>query len=334
MTEPEFASWPAGASLSAEECVTTTCAACGLSWRAHRAMAGFRIRCRCGGWVTVPVPDDLRALPGSTAALAQAAATSLAAPDDDEQAFLAAAPRPRAMAGVRGWDGRPLRPDADGTWSMRHAEVDARKTWNNRTVLSLAAILGCFWIPGLVIQFCVDGPQQALYLPIFSIASSLLVLVVVHSGREYAVQGLCGTRPLYFLEATLVAAVTAALAIGFVKLIEHEFPTLKSEMPALRAELGLPLLLFVISFCPGVFEELAFRGVLQGRLYPLMGRLQAILVCGAAFGAAHGMQAGLPFQMGIGFYLAFLRDRSGSLLPGMLAHMLYNATIVVVMGAG
>jgi membrane protease YdiL (CAAX protease family) len=333
VTEPEFASWPAGAALSAEECVTTSCSACGLGWRAHRSMAGFKIRCRCGAWVAVPVPDDLRALPGSTAALAQAAATALAAPDDDEQAFLAAAPRPRELAGVRGWDGRPLRPDADGTWSMRHAEVDARKKWNNRAVLSLAAILGCFWIPGIVISLCVDGPHEALYLPLFSIASSLLVLVVVHAGREFAVAGLRGARPRYFAEAALVAAATAAVAIGYVKVLEHAFPTLQNELPELRSELGLPLLLFVISFCPGVFEELAFRGVLQGRLYPLMGRIQAILVCAAAFGAAHGMQAGLPFQMGLGIYLAFLRDRSGSLLPGMLAHMLYNGAIVVVLAS-
>jgi membrane protease YdiL (CAAX protease family) len=333
VTEPEIATWPAGSTLNPEESVTTACAACGLAWRAHRSMAGFRLRCRCGGWVAVPVPDDLLALPGSAAALAQTSAASLAAPDDDEQAFLAAAPRPRELAGVRGWDGRPLRPDADGTWSMRHAEVDARKKWNNRTVLSLAAILGCFWIPGIVIELCVDGPHEALYLPIFSIASSLLVLVVAHAGREYAVQGLRGARPWYFAEAVLVAAAAAALALGFVKLVERVYPTLQNEMPALRAELGLPLLLFVISFCPGVFEELAFRGVLQGRLYPLMGRIQAILVCGAAFGAAHGLQLGLPFQMGLGIWLAFLRDRSGSLLPGMLAHMLYNGIIVVALAS-
>jgi membrane protease YdiL (CAAX protease family) len=333
VTEPEFATWPAGSVLSAEESVTTACGACALGWRAHRSMAGFRIRCRCGAWVAVPVPEDLRALPGSAAALAQAAQTSLAAPDDDEQAFLSAAPRPRAMAGVRGWDGRPLRPDADGTWSMRHAEVDARKKWNNRAVLSLAAIVGCFWIPAIVIQIFVDGPHESLYLPMFSVASSLLVLVVAHAGREYATQGLRGAPLRYFAEAAAVALATAALAIGFVKLVESELPTLQNEMPALRAELGLPLLLFVVSFCPGLFEELAFRGVLQGRLYDLMGRIQAILVCGAAFGAAHGMQMGLPFQMGLGIWLAFLRDRSGSLLPGMMAHMLYNATIVVVLSS-
>ena len=332
MTEREFASWPAGSVLSPEECVTTACDACGLGWRAHRSMAGFRIRCRCGAWVAVPVPEDLLMLPGSAAALAHAAETSLAAPDDDEQAFLAAAPRPREMAGVKGWDGRPLRPDADGTWSMRHAEVSARQKWNSRTVLSLAAILGCFWIPGIVIQFSVDGPHQSLYLPVAAVVSSLLVLLVAHVGREYAVQGLRGAHPRYFAEAALFALVMAGLAIGVVKMLTREMPApVQNEMASLRAELGLPLLLFVISFCPGVFEELAFRGVLQGRLYTLMGRMQAILVCAAVFGAAHGMQFGLPFQMGFGFYAAFLRDRCGSLLPGMLAHMLYNATIVVVM---
>lgn len=334
MTEREIASWPAGSVLSPEESVTTACAACGLGWRAHRSMAGFRLRCRCGAWVAVPVPDDLRALPGTTTALAQAAESSLAAPDDDEQAFLDAAPRPRELAGVRGWDGRPLRPDSDGTWSMRHAEVAARQKWNTRAVLTLAAIIGCFWIPGIVISLCVDGPNESLYLPIFSVASSLLVLVVAHSGREYATQGLRWARPWYFAEAALVAAGSATLAIVFAKLVEHAFPVMRNEMPALRSEMGLPVLLFVISFCPGVFEELAFRAVLQGRLYPLMGRMQAILVCGAAFGAAHGFQMGLPFQLGLGIYLAFLRDRSGSLLPGMLAHMMYNAAIVVVMASG
>lgn len=325
----EVASWPAGAYLAEEECVAARCDACALPWRIHRSMAGFRIRCRCGAWVVVPAPPDVRALPGSRAALAESRATALAAPDDDETAFLAAAPRPRELAGVRGWDGRPLRPDADGSWSLRHAELDTRKKWTNRVVLSLAAIMACFWGPPLVVQLLTSGANQALYMPIVSIASSLLVLVVAHTGREYATQGLRAAAPRYFVEAIFVAAAAAALALGWVKVVEGAFPKAINEMPGLRREVGLPVMLFVISFCPGVFEELAFRGLLQGRLYVLMGRTQAILVVGAAFGAAHGVTIGLPFHIGLGIWFAFLRDRSGSLMPGMLAHMLYNAAIVV-----
>ncbi len=325
----ETATWPAGARLADDECVAARCAACALAWRVHRSMAGFRVRCHCGEWVAVPAPADLRALPGSPAALAQERASALAAPDDDEAAFLAAAPRPRELAGVRGWDGRPLRPDADGKWSLRHAEVETRVKWSNRTVLSLVAIMACFWIPALVVQVVSDGADEALYLPIVSVASSLLVLVVAHAGREYATEGLRGASPRYFVEAVLVACAACALALGFTKVVEDAFPGWNNELPAMRAELGLPMLLLVFSFCPGVFEELAFRGLLQGRLHVLMGRIQGILVVGAAFGMAHGITIGLPFHIGLGIWFAFLRDRSGSLVPGMVAHMLYNAGIVI-----
>lgn len=333
MTDGSPATWPPGAPLVAEECVETRCAACALDWRVHRSMAGFRIRCRCGAWVAVPSPPDVRALPGSSTALAESRAAELAAPGDDEAAFLAAAPRPREMAGIRGWDGRPLRPDADGTWSLRHAEVATRKKWTNRAALTLAAILGCFWVPSILVHWLAPPGQEHVYLPLFSIASSLLVLVVAHEGREYAAQGLRGARVRHFVEAALVAGCACALAIGCSRLVDANLPRSHSPLPELRAQLGLPMMLFVISFCPGVFEELAFRGLLQGRLYVLMGRVQAILVVGAAFGVAHGWSMGLPFQIGLGIYFAFLRDRSGSLYPGMMAHMLYNAGIMVVLSS-
>jgi membrane protease YdiL (CAAX protease family) len=333
VTDDAPANWPPGAPLVAEECVETRCEACALSWRIHRSMAGFRIRCRCGAWVAVPFPPDVRALPGSTTALAESRAAELAAPGDDEAAFLAATPRPRELAGVRGWDGRPLRPDADGTWSLRHAEVATRKKWTNRASLTLAAIIACFWVPALLVHLFAPSGQEGVYLPIFSIASSLLVLVVAHEGREYAAQGLKRAAARYYVEAVLVALATCAVAVGYSKLLEAKLPHLHDPTAGMRSLIGLPMLLFVISFCPGVFEELAFRGVLQGRLYVLMGRVQTVLVVGAAFGVAHGITAGLPFHIGLGIWLAFLRDRSGSLFPGMLAHMLYNAGIVVALSS-
>jgi len=328
VTSDGAASWPPGAPLAVEECVETSCASCALAWRVHRSMAGFKIRCRCGAWVAVPAPEGVRALPGSPTALAESRAAELAAQGDDEVAFLAAKPRPRELAGVRGWDGRPLRPDADGSWSLRHAEVATRQRWTNRTALAMAAIMACFVVPPLCVLFFAKGAAQELYLPIVAVASSLLVLVVAHADREYATAGLRRAAPRYFVEAGLVAAGGAALAIGWATFVMSAFPRVVNEMPSLRRELGLPTLLFVISLCPGVFEELAFRGLLQGRLGVLMGRIQAILATGALFGLAHGVTLGLPFHIGLGIWLAFLRDRSGSLLPGMLAHMLYNAAIV------
>ena len=88
-----------------------------------------------------------------------------------------------------------------------------------------------------------------------------------------------------------------------------------------------PLLL--IGVFPAIFEELAFRGMLQGRLTAILGRREGILATGAAFAMAHGISIGTPFHIFLGFYLGFLRERSGSLLPGMGLHFLYNSAIVL-----
>ncbi len=61
----------------------------------------------------------------------------------------------------------------------------------------------------------------------------------------------------------------------------------------------------------------------------LLGRTTGILVAGMAFALAHGVTLGLPFHVGLGLYLGWLRVRSDSLLPGMATHFLYNGILVV-----
>ena len=47
------------------------------------------------------------------------------------------------------------------------------------------------------------------------------------------------------------------------------------------------------------------------------------------FAAAHGISMGTPLHLGIGLYLGWLRDRCGSLWPGILLHFAYNGTLVL-----
>ena len=46
------------------------------------------------------------------------------------------------------------------------------------------------------------------------------------------------------------------------------------------------------------------------------------------FALAHGVTLAFPIHLALGLYLGSLRARSGSLLPGMLFHMLYNTAVV------
>ncbi len=72
-----------------------------------------------------------------------------------------------------------------------------------------------------------------------------------------------------------------------------------------------------------VVEELTFRGVGQS-LLAFIGRWPSMLVVGIAFGAAHGLVEALLVLVPFGVALAWLRDRTRSVLPGMIVHALFN----------
>ena len=91
---------------------------------------------------------------------------------------------------------------------------------------------------------------------------------------------------------------------------------------------------FVVNFVVFVavapfVEELTFRGLGYSLLAPL-GSLTAILWVGIAFGLAHGLVEGLPILIVFGCGLAWLRERSDSVYPGMAVHAAFNAIALVV----
>ena len=72
-----------------------------------------------------------------------------------------------------------------------------------------------------------------------------------------------------------------------------------------------------------VIEELTFRGVGQS-LLRFTGRWPSILLVGIAFGLWHGLVQALLVLIPFGVGLAYLRDRTRSVVPGMVVHALFN----------
>jgi membrane protease YdiL (CAAX protease family) len=70
-------------------------------------------------------------------------------------------------------------------------------------------------------------------------------------------------------------------------------------------------------------EELTFRGVGQS-LLRFTGRWPSILLIGVAFGLWHGLVQALLILIPFGVGLAYLRDRTRSVVPGMVVHALFN----------
>ncbi len=284
--------WPRDAELAAEEAVETSCAHCGQAWQIHRDLSGFRLRCACGEWVPVPY----------RAALVEST-------ECDSPATL-----------------------TDSAHSVRHdyrslslgssddlPDPTARQI--DRGILELIAILFALLSPSVIwsLYFGVESTLQML--PILQVASGVMVLLVGVSTGQFGFDGLRGAKPRYYLEAVAVGCLFFGVALLLSQLV--------STVNFLE-DLGLPLALFAVALCPAIFEEIAFRGILQGRLITLLGTKTGIAVVAVVFALAHGVSFASPIHFAIGLYLGVLRQRSGSLAPGMLLHGLYNGAVILV----
>jgi len=97
--------------------------------------------------------------------------------------------------------------------------------------------------------------------------------------------------------------------------------------PAHAGAFAANLVLFAM-IAPFV-EELTFRGAGQS-LLRFLGRVPSILLVGVAFGLAHGLLEALIVLVPFGIALAWLRDRTESVLPGMLVHGLFNGAALAL----
>jgi hypothetical protein len=88
---------------------------------------------------------------------------------------------------------------------------------------------------------------------------------------------------------------------------------------------GIQVLLIVIA--APIAEETCFRGMLFGGLREKLPRLAAALICGLVFGALHALTGvtAVPPLIVFGFLLALLYERTGSIVPGILLHMINNS---------
>src|SRR5882757_2703127 len=97
--------------------------------------------------------------------------------------------------------------------------------------------------------------------------------------------------------------------------------------PAHAGAFAANVVLFTV-VAPAI-EELTFRGAGQS-LLSFTGRWPSILLVGIAFGVWHGLVEALLVLIPFGIGLAYLRNRTRSVIPGIVVHGLFNGVALAI----
>ena len=93
----------------------------------------------------------------------------------------------------------------------------------------------------------------------------------------------------------------------------------------------VPMQVLLIVVAAPISEEVCFRGMLFGGLRERWPRIAAALISALIFGGLHattGISAVPPLII-FGFVLALLYEKTGSIIPGILLHMLNNSVALL-----
>jgi ABC-2 type transport system permease protein/sodium transport system permease protein len=166
--------------------------------------------------------------------------------------------------------------------------------------------------------------------------------VLVTFGRVHWSSGLGLTRPswLSLLGAALlgVSLWPAAHEVFLIStrlglsLLENEQFSAARAMVAQMYGVPLWLILVTLAVVPAAFEELCFRGFLYSSLRTILAPDRSVIASALLFGVFHEVMfpGRLLTSTFLGLVLGWVRMRTGSILPGMLLHMVHNGLLLSI----
>jgi uncharacterized protein len=126
----------------------------------------------------------------------------------------------------------------------------------------------------------------------------------------------------------MVAAIFAYLAFAALYVALAGEPEQEDIAEGFGA---IPVQILLIVFAASISEEICFRGFLFGGLRERFPRLAAALLSAVIFGALHALTgiSAVPPLIAFGFVLALLYEKTGSIVPGIILHMLNNSVALL-----
>ncbi len=178
----------------------------------------------------------------------------------------------------------------------------------------------------LVLRFVPPHDMLPILGAFFAIGFLAVVVAVAPLGRA-AIPAL-GLRGAHWKYVVFGALGTMALSVA-VSQVGLQPEGMKQVLDIVRDVHQLALSLLLLAVLAPLVEELVFRGLLYGWLAGRWGKNVGWIVSSLAFAAAHTEPAHIILVFPLGLLFGWLRQRTDSLLPSLVAHIANNGLALV-----
>lgn len=158
-------------------------------------------------------------------------------------------------------------------------------------------------------------------------AVGLIAVLVVMAPMGWSALPALGFRAVGWRPVVLGTLGTAVLSVA-VSQVGLEPEGMKEAIKIAREPALFAASLAVLAGLAPLAEELVFRGLLYGWLAGRWGTIIAWLVSSLAFAAAHVELAHVILVLPLGLWFGWLRRRTGSLWPSLVAHVINNGLAI------
>jgi membrane protease YdiL (CAAX protease family) len=160
----------------------------------------------------------------------------------------------------------------------------------------------------------------------------LLVPFAIAAGRGATVRRAASQLGLRRFRPSAIKWMFAAIGAYLLFAIVYTTIFGAPEQKDIAEDFGtVPMQVLLIVIAASISEEVCFRGMLFGGLRERWPRIAAALLSGLVFGGLHAVTglSAVPPLIAFGFILALLYERTGSIVPGIILHMLNNSVALL-----
>lgn len=238
--------------------------------------------------------------------------------------------------GMESTNTQPSEPEIGGTVVIE----DFRPSWDGgRAILYfiLAALSSILMTVSFLDPLGFNGSVVASEAIAFGVIPILLSRFFVTGWRQW-ISKPSGPRSMWPWAIVAVLAFVVAQS-NLLVLFDRLYPIPNSQLDLFRKYLapespaGLLGLILVAAVVPGIFEEIAFRGLIQSGLRLSYGPRHAIVWTGLLFATLHMNPWNFISLWSLGCFLGYITERTRSLYPAIVLHLINNSCALILLYA-